>query len=91
MGRVIILTIDRMMTSDEFLKELAEVLLVEPGTLSPATELASLETWDSVAYLSVIVMIDDKLGVAMPSEVLNDAKTVGDILRFVSPQLEQAG
>ena len=79
------------MTSEEFLNELAEVLLVEPGTLTPSTELASLETWDSVAYLSVMVMIDDKLGVAMPGEVLNEAKTVGDIVGFVSPQLGQAG
>jgi acyl carrier protein len=78
------------MTIDEFLNELAEVLMVEPGTLTPETELASLETWDSVSYLSTIVMVDDKLGVALPSEVLNEAKTIGDIMNYIGPKLEQA-
>ena len=44
----------------EKLALIEEVLDVEEGSLSPETELADVDEWDSIAALSLIVMLDEK-------------------------------
>ncbi|MDQ6664033.1 MAG: acyl carrier protein [Acidobacteriota bacterium] len=67
------------MTKDEFLTEFADILGTNPGELTMETPLASLEGWDSVAYLSTMVLIDEKCGVTIGPETLVNSKTPGDI------------
>ena len=40
--------------------EIEEVLDVETGSLTPETLLAEVDEWDSIAALSLIVMLDEK-------------------------------
>ena len=75
------------MTKNEFLAELAGILDVDPGALTPETELQTLEAWDSVSALATMVMIDEKLGTAIRPEKLTRASTVGDILAAVNSTL----
>jgi acyl carrier protein len=56
--------------------------------LTPTTELSSLETWDSVSYLSTMVLLDERLGVAISPDDLTAAKTVQDILNAGGPALQ---
>lgn len=66
-----------------FLGEFAEILGVQAGALTPETELKSFETWDSVAHLSTMVLIDEKYGVAIAPDALLNARTVADILAAI--------
>jgi acyl carrier protein len=75
------------MTKDEFTREFADLLNVETARLTPETELAELEDWDSVAYLSAMVMIDERLGVQVRPELISSAKTFGAILDAVNGAL----
>jgi len=68
------------MSDEEFLARFGEVVGQDPSSLSLATDLKSLEDWDSVAYLGTTVMIDEGMGVAISPEVFADAVTIGDIL-----------
>ena len=68
--------------------EFAQIVDVDPKQLSPETELATLEGWDSVAYLSTMVLIDDKLGITLDHESLVEAATINDILSAVGTALE---
>jgi hypothetical protein len=68
------------MSDEEFLARFGEVVGEEPSSLSLATELKGLEGWDSVAYLSATVMIDEGMGVAVSPEIFVDAITIGDLL-----------
>ncbi len=77
------------MTRDEFTKDFAELLNLEPGGLTPETDLTTLEDWDSVAYLSVMVMIDEKLGIQVRPDLLSSAKRFGTILDAVNGALVQ--
>jgi acyl carrier protein len=72
----------------QFLEAFAEILDVSAVDLTPITELASLETWDSVSYLSTMVLLDERLGVAVSPEKLTEAKTVQDILNAGGPALQ---
>ncbi len=76
------------MTKEQFLEEFSNCLGVEPGEVSEHTELATLDAWDSVAYLATMVMIDDKLGVAITPDTLVGAKTVRDIMSAAGPGLQ---
>jgi acyl carrier protein len=76
------------MTRAEFIRDFAEVLGTTPDLLDLGTELGTLDAWDSVAYLSTLVMIDDKLGVNLSPDALRNAITMGDILKAVESKLE---
>ena len=76
------------MTTQEFLADFAEILDLNPASLTPDTELRTLETWDSVAYLSTMVLIDEKCGATISPEILVEAVKVSDILAAIGPGLE---
>ena len=71
------------MTTEEFLADFAEILDVKPTSLTPDTDLRTIETWDSVAYLSTMVLIDEKCGVAISPEVLVESQKVSDLLAAI--------
>ena len=75
------------MTRAEFIREFADIVNVGPGELKPETSMESLESWDSVAYLSAMVLIDEKLGLTVRPEVLSRARTFEDILKAVDSAL----
>jgi acyl carrier protein len=72
-----------MKTNEEILNELEEVFEIDEGTLSSDMTLDSVEEFDSMAKLSLIVMCDDDFGKKLTAEQLNEFKTIGDIVSFL--------
>lgn len=68
------------MDTKQFLLELDEMLELDPGTLTGTEELESLDGWDSLAVISFIALVDEKLGLVVEGERLARAKTVADLL-----------
>lgn len=68
------------MDTKDFLLALDEMLELDPGTLTGNEELESLENWDSLAVISFIALVDEKLGLVVEGEKLAKAKTVADLL-----------
>lgn len=62
---------------------IGEVVELDEGRLTPETELASLECWDSLTRLSLIVMIDDECGKTLKGDQIRAFKTVQDIMDFM--------
>jgi len=77
------------MTKDEFTNEFADLLNLQPGQLNADTVLSELQDWDSVAYLSAMVMIDEMLGIQVRPDLIATAKTFGVILDAVDKALVQ--
>lgn len=75
------------MKKSEFVAEFAEMLSMEAAELRDETPLASLAAWDSVAYLSAMVLIDSRLELTIRPELLSQARTFGDIVSAVSAKL----
>ena len=71
------------MTQEEKISMLEEMLELENGTLSPEMELSSIEEYDSMAKLSLIVLMDDEFDKKLTGEQIRDFKTVQDILDFM--------
>lgn len=75
------------MTIDEFTSEFALILDMNASDLRPETLLNSIEAWDSVAYLTAMVLIDEKLGITLRPELISRAEKFGDILDAVKSEL----
>ena len=70
---------DTVMTEKEKLALLEEMLELEEGTLMPETALSSIDEYDSMAKLSLIVLFDDECGRKLTGEEIRSFKTVGDM------------
>lgn len=75
------------MTIDEFTNEFALILDLKASDLRPETLLNSIEAWDSVAYLTAMVLIDEKLGITLRPELISRAEKFEDILNAVKSVL----
>ncbi len=71
------------MTNEEKISLIEETLEIEPGTLTPATELSAVSEYDSMAKLSLIVLTDEEFGKKLTGEQIRSFITVGDILNFL--------
>lgn len=77
----------QIVTKNDFINELAVILDVSSNDLVESKPLQELENWDSVAYLSTIVLLDDRLGLAVSPDALQSALTVGDLVVLAQSRL----
>lgn len=71
------------MTQEEKLALLEEMLELDNGSLKPEMELSSIDEYDSMAKLSLIVLMDDECNKKLTGEQIREFKTVADILNFM--------
>ena len=71
------------MTKEEKIALLEDMLELESGALSAETELSSIDEYDSMAKLSLIVLMDDEFSKKLTGEQISAFKTVQDILDFM--------
>lgn len=72
------------MSEKEKLAMLEETLDLEEGTLAADTVLADLDEYDSMAKLSLIVLMDDEFGVKVTGDMIKGFKTVADIVAIMN-------
>jgi hypothetical protein len=70
------------MTRDEFLLELDGILLLPAGTLRGHEKLEELNTWDSTALITLIVLAEGNTGGRISLSQVATCSTVGDLLRL---------
>lgn len=68
------------MTNEKKIALLEDMLEIDGGTLKVETELSSIDEYDSMAKLSLIVLFDEECGKKLTGEEIRTFKTVGDIL-----------
>lgn len=65
----------------KFINLFAEVLELEGDhSLTPSTIFRDLEEWDSLAYLSVIAMIDEEYDIVIDGNDFKKLITLGDLI-----------
>ncbi len=74
------------MTEQEKLTLIEEALEVDKNSLTANTLLADLEEYDSLARLSITVMLDDEFGVSVSNDEIKAFETVADILNKMVKQ-----
>lgn len=71
------------MTQEEKIAMLEDMLELDKGLLKPEMELSCIPEYDSMAKLSLIVMMDEECGKKLTGEQIRELKTVQDILDFM--------
>lgn len=71
------------MKQEEKIALLEELLELDNSSIQPETKLIEIEEYDSMAKLSLIVLMDEKFGKKLTGEQIREFKTVQDILDFM--------
>ncbi len=71
------------MTEQEKIALLEETLDAEEGSLKADMELSEVEEYDSMAKLSIIVMMEDEFGKKLSADEVRSFKKVQDILNYM--------
>ena len=71
------------MTEREKLALLEDMLELDEGDLTADTALDDVDEYDSMAKLSLIVLMEDEFGVKLTGDVIKGFETVGDILNLM--------
>ncbi|HYA16617.1 MAG TPA: acyl carrier protein [Bryobacteraceae bacterium] len=73
-----------MVNEERFRTAVAEILSVDPAELTPDTRLESLESYDSVAALSLMVCLSDFTSQEFSFAHIRDVSTYGDLLKLAA-------
>ncbi len=72
------------METRDFIEKFAEAVDVEaPETLSVETVFRDLDDWSSLAFLSVIAMMDEEYDIQIENAQFRELKTLGDIIAYI--------
>lgn len=72
------------MTLDEFIAAFADEFLETPlEVFNAQTNYKELEEWNSLTALSIISMVDDKIGKTITGADLRRCKTIEDVFNFI--------
>lgn len=65
---------------ERFIELFRETLEIDENNISRDTIFRDLEQWDSLAFLSVIAMIDEEYDVVIEGNDFKELKTIGDLI-----------
>ena len=71
------------MTNQEKIALLEEMMELDEGTLNESTLLKDLDEWDSMAALSLIVLMDETFSKKLTGTQIKEFKIVKDILDYM--------
>jgi acyl carrier protein len=75
------------MKIEKFITDIAEALEIENTQLAAETEYKELASWDSLAALSVIAMIDENYNVSIGGDDIEKSRTVQELWDLVSQRM----
>lgn len=67
----------------EFLEFIASVLEVDSSLLNEDSKVGSVEEWDSVAHLTLVVEIEDEYDVEIPSDEIGEYDSVKKLYALI--------
>lgn len=71
------------MNVQEFIDKFAEAIDIEATELTAETEFRTLDEWDSLAYISVIAMMDEEYDIQIEMPTFKTLKTLGAIAEYI--------
>lgn len=77
------------MKKTQFLNAFNELLELEPGTIKGDEVLVSINSWDSLAVLGLIALVDQKFGLVLSPTDINNAKTVNDLMGLLGDRITE--
>jgi len=67
----------------EFINFIAGVMEVDPATLTGDTAYGTIEKWDSLMHMRLVMEIEEAYDVEIPIDEIPNIKTLKDFYRYV--------
>ena len=74
----------------QFITQFKEVLEIEDRNIELTDKFREFEEWDSLAYLSIIAMIDEEYNVQIEGKIFKQLETINNIIKIIK-ELKQYG
>ena len=74
----------KSISNDELLDMFAELFQEPRNSIMPDRKLESIEGWDSVGILTLMAEIDEKFGVALSTEDIQNFVSLSDIIAWLT-------
>ena len=75
------------MEKNEFLKLLDDLIELDPGTITGEETLESLESWDSLAVMGFIALVDEKFEITLSPKRIAASETVDDLIDLLENKI----
>lgn len=72
------------MAKEEFIRQIEQVLSLEPLALTGTESLRTIEQWDSLAVLGYMALVDQRFGITLDPERVARCKTVEDLFALAT-------
>ncbi len=67
----------------EFINFIAGVLELDPSELTPDTAYGTIEKWDSLMHMRMVMEIEEEYDVEIPIDEVPDIKTLRDFYKYI--------
>ncbi len=68
---------------NEFLLKLEDLFEMQSGSILPSDLFRDYDSWDSLALLSLMAMLEDEYGKTIPREDFEKLNTIGDLYNYI--------
>lgn len=73
-----------VMQSEDFIKNFENAIDgIAPGSITPETEFQQLAEWDSLAFLTLLAMIDEEYNVEIEGARIHACRTIQDLFEII--------
>ena len=66
----------------DFIRFIAGVMEVDPSELTPETGFGTIEKWDSLMHMRMVMEIEEEYDVEIPIEDIPNIRTLNDFYRY---------
>ena len=78
------------MSTNDLMELFAEGLEVDASALSPETRISDVEEWNSIGWLTIMSLVDERMGVQIESKAIRGFQTVQDVIDYLTQKSAQA-
>ena len=79
-----------MNVSEQIRTLASDISGVPADQITPASTPETIETWDSIQHLNLILALEEKFGLQLSPEEIEQMKSIADVIKLVEGKLQAA-
>ena len=68
----------------------SDIFGVPADQITPASTPETIETWDSIQHLNLVLALEEKFGLQLSPEEIEQMKSMADVIKLVEGKLQAA-
>ena len=79
-----------MSISDQIRTIASDIFGVSADKITPVSTPETIETWDSIQHLNLVLALEEKFGLQLSPEEIEQMKSMGEVIKVVEGKLQAA-